>query len=89
MGIETGSTTSSMGVGPTGMSGATSGMGTETSGNSTQTASGGVNAWEQQLPGEAPSLTSENFTAQVVNGMHDYPTTTIGLYNFLRIAFGI
>jgi len=52
-------------------------------------ADGSVNEWEQQLPGAEPSLTSENFTAHVVSGQHDYPTTTIGLYNFLRIAFGI
>jgi CubicO group peptidase (beta-lactamase class C family) len=47
-----------------------------------------VNAYEQELPGRAPAITSENFTTHVIGGAHDYPTVTVGLYNFLRIAFG-
>lgn len=48
-----------------------------------------VNAYGQQLPGSAPGITSENLTTHVISGAHDYPTVTVGLYNFLRIAFGI
>ena len=35
----------------------------------------------------APTITSTNFTYLVTNGGHDYDNNTIGLYNFVRIAF--
>jgi enterochelin esterase-like enzyme len=35
----------------------------------------------------APTITSANFTYLVTNGGHDYDNDTIGLYNFVRIAF--
>ena len=35
----------------------------------------------------APTITSTNFTYLVTNGGHDYDNDTIGLYNFVRIAF--
>lgn len=35
----------------------------------------------------APAITSTNFTYLVTNGGHDYDNDTIGLYNFVRIAF--
>jgi enterochelin esterase-like enzyme len=35
----------------------------------------------------APSITSANFTYLVTGGGHDYDNDTIGLYNFVRIAF--
>ena len=35
----------------------------------------------------APTITSANFTYLVTGGGHDYDNCTIGLYNFVRIAF--
>jgi len=35
----------------------------------------------------APTITSANFSYLVTNGGHDYDNDTIGLYNFVRIAF--
>jgi hypothetical protein len=35
----------------------------------------------------APTITSANFTYLVTGGGHDYDNDTIGLYNFVRIAF--
>jgi enterochelin esterase-like enzyme len=35
----------------------------------------------------APTITSANFTYLVTGGGHDYDNDTIGMYNFVRIAF--
>jgi hypothetical protein len=40
-----------------------------------------------QLASKGPYITSANFTYHKVPGGHVYPIVTIGLYNFLRIAF--
>jgi hypothetical protein len=47
-----------------------------------------VNAYGKELPGDTSAITSANFTTHVISGAHDYPTASVGLYNFLRIAFG-
>ena len=35
----------------------------------------------------APAITNANFSSLVTGGGHDYDNCTIGLYNFVRIAF--
>jgi enterochelin esterase-like enzyme len=57
-------------------------------GQSDSTAGGSADGSTNQLASKGPYITSANFTYHKVPGGHVYPVVTIGLYNFLRIAFG-
>jgi enterochelin esterase-like enzyme len=58
-------------------------------GNNDGTAGGAFDSATKDLAQKAPYFSSSNVTAHKVPGDHVYPVATIGLYNFLRIAFGL
>jgi endo-1,4-beta-xylanase len=57
-------------------------------GDNDSTAGASFTSATQALTQKTDYLTSANFTAhKVPGGTHNYPTASVGLYNFLRIAF--
>jgi enterochelin esterase-like enzyme len=58
-------------------------------GESDGTAGGAYSSSTNGLATKGQFITTMNLTAHKVPGAHVYPVATIGLYNFLRIAFGI
>ena len=58
-------------------------------GQSDSTAGGAFDSATKELAQKGQFITTSNFSAHKVPGSHVYPVATIGLYNFLRIAFGL
>jgi S-formylglutathione hydrolase FrmB len=58
-------------------------------GQSDDTAGGAFDAATKDLALKGQFITTSNFSSHKVPGSHVYPVATIGLYNFLRIAFGL
>lgn len=53
------------------------------------TAGGAMDSATKDVTTKGQYITDSNSTAHKVPGGHVYPVATIGLYNFLRIAFGL